>query len=78
MFSSELLDLGGFPTARESIRRPEPHEHRPVGWDLIAEVDPPAGAVDAADGEVGERAVGGFWADRDLRRRAGRGDDVGR
>jgi hypothetical protein len=57
VLSSELLDLGGFPTARESIRRPEPYEHRPVGRDLIAEVDPAAGAVDATNDEVGEWAV---------------------
>jgi hypothetical protein len=57
VLSSELLDLGGFPTARESIRRPEPHEHGTVGRDLIAEVDPPAGAVDATNSEVGKWAV---------------------
>lgn len=31
VLSSELLDAGGFPVARTSVRGPEPHEQRLVG-----------------------------------------------
>ena len=39
VLSSELLDVGSFPSANRSKRCPHPKQHHFVGWDDVAEVD---------------------------------------
>lgn len=39
VFSSELLDVGSFPSANRSKRCPHPKQHHFVRWDDVAQVD---------------------------------------
>ena len=56
VISSELLDVGSFPTAGGSMRRPRPQQHRAFGRKDVRDVRF-AASTDVVDDEVGERVA---------------------
>jgi hypothetical protein len=56
VISSELLDVGSFPTAGGSMRRPRPQQYGSVGREDVGDVRL-AVATDVVDNQVGERVA---------------------
>ena len=65
ILSSELLDVGSFPSANRSMRCPHPEQHHFVGRYDVAQIDLVA-ECDIVENNIGKdvRLDFGFWCDR--------------